>query len=648
MAQYIIPTIFTASDQMSRPMAAIQSSFQSMGKAVTETQARMVSLQSIVGEDVNNRIKFMVSLAKGMAVIGLATGSARALMEYSDAVQEFRIIVSDLNEMDFSRFKNAARDIAMATNTSAANVVKMFTAVAGLDDRLAATPELLGKVTRAAITMQRGGLMQADMAARALVTTLSQFGYGAAESDRVINAFAAGQNRGAFTIQQTTEALVNFGATAKGANMQVENAVGVLQALAATGIQAAEAGTALNAVILRVQASGKGYRSGQFNFVEGLQELQMMAEKMRPRARDSFIEGIFGKNRYTEGRYLLEHTRDIERFTQAATGTAEASKAANIANQGLSRTLTDLAEKWKTLITTSSAAGSGVDMLVKGTRWLTENLNTIVSIGVPLIATIAGIKALTLGAAIAVRGWAIGVTAYNFAVGLATPLTGALTGAMLQNRAATLGAALAMKFLGATIQTQIALTGGVLLALGLLVNMFREGSDEMAVYNEELGRVEKQMAAVKKPIDAATIAIQEHNRAIKEAKKGYEDLKVFEEWQKYAAGEGLLTALRFNSVRALTNPVLFTKSFIRGATGDSTLFMPSPTDTLMPEPADTVLQRPVGGQPTSFNASSKDTAVTVYLNVDKSGNVDAKTATAFGAVPVIVKQTGGTPFTANA
>lgn len=633
---------------MSRPMAAIQASFMNMGKVVTETQSKMVSLQNIVGEDVNNRIKFMVSLAKGMAVIGLATGSARALMDYSDAVQEFRIIVSDLNEMDFSRFKNAARDIALATNTSATNVIKMFTAVAGLDDRLAATPELLSRVTQAAITMQRGGLMQADMAARALVTTLSQFGYGAQEADRVINAFAAGQNRGAFTIQQTTEALVNFGATAKGANMQVENAVGVLQALAATGIQAAEAGTALNAVILRVQASGRGYKSGQFNFVEGLQELQTMAEKMRPRARDSFIEGIFGKNRYTEGRYLLEHTKDIERFTQAATGTAEAAKAAEIANQGLSRVLTDLAEKWKTLITTAPAAESGVARLANGARWLHRNMEGILTVAVPLLGAFAAIKVATITAAIAVRGWAIGVTAYNFAVGLATPLTGALTGAMLQNVAATRGAAIAMKFMGLTLTTQLGVIGAALAALGLLVNMFRDGSDEMAIYNEEAGRVEDRMAAVKKPIDAATIAIQEHNRAVRDSKKAYAELREFEAWQQYAANQGILSSLYFNSVRAIFNPVLSAKAFIRNATQDSTLFMPSPTDTLMPVPTDTTLQKPVGGQPTSFNTSNANNPVTVYLNVDKSGNVDAKTATAFGAVPVIIKQTGGTPFTANA
>lgn len=641
MAQYIIPTIFTASNQVSRPIAAIQSSFQALGATVTEVQGRMTGLESIMGEDVSNRIKFMVSLAKGMAVIGLATSSARAILDYDKAVQEFRIIVSDLNEMDFTKYKQTAREIALTTNTSAESVVKMFTAIAGLDDRLASTPEKLDKVTRAAVTMQRGGLMEADDAARALVTTLSQFGYGAEQADRVINAFAAGQNRGAFTIKQTSEALVNFGATAKGANMSVENTVGVLQAMAATGIQAAEAGTALNAVILRVQASGRGYKSGMFNFVEGMTELQNMAARMSPRARDSFIEGVFGKHRYTEGRYLLEHIEDIKRFTDAATGTQEAAKAAAIANGSLSRSLMDLQENWKTLITTAPAAGSMIAGLGSAARWLGSNLDMVLNVAVPLLGVWATTKVAIYGAAIATRTYGAIVTTYNFLAGVSTVVTGRLTGAMLANAAAARGAGLAMKFMTLGLVPQIAIIAAAGVAVYSLATAFSDSADETAYYDEKLGKVVTRFEQIKKPIDEATIAIKSYLKA----EKDFKEVKVFEAWQRYSAKRGIGSSMYFNMVEGLLHPITFIKARARELTGDSTLFMPNKAD-YFPNPSDTTkLDSAISAPPMSANFK-KDTAVTVYLNVDKSGNVEATSKSEFGPVPVMIKQTGG-PATMN-
>lgn len=646
MAQYIIPTIFTASNQVSRPIAAIQSSFQALGATVTEVQGRMTSLESIMGEDVSNRIKFMVSLAKGMAVIGLATSSARAILDYDKAVQEFRIIVSDLNEMDFTKYKQTAREIALTTNTSAESVVKMFTAIAGLDDRLASTPEKLDKVTRAAVTMQRGGLMEADDAARALVTTLSQFGYGAEQADRVINAFAAGQNRGAFTIKQTSEALVNFGATAKGANMSVENTVGVLQAMAATGIQAAEAGTALNAVILRVQASGRGYKSGMFNFVEGMTELQNMAAKMSPRARDSFIEGVFGKHRYTEGRYLLEHIDDIKRFTEAATGTQEAAKAAAIANGSLSRSLMDLQDNWKTFVSTSSIARVSVSVLSSTVRFLGNNLNILLGIAAPWLGMWAASKVAIYGAALATRAYGATIAAYNYIAGVATVATGRLTGAVLANTSAARGAAFAMKFMSLGLVPQIAIIAAAGLAVYGLATAFSDSTDETLYYDESLGKVVNKFEQIKKPINEAEMALRSYNAAM----KSYNEQLEFEAWQKYASSRGALSRMAFDAAAMFEHPFLFWRSQMRmeakGFRNDSNFLMPNKAE-YFPNPSDTLkLDSAISAPPMSANYK-KDTAVTVYLNVDKSGNVEATSKSEFGPVPVMIKQTGG-PATMNA
>ena len=58
---------------------------------------------------------------------------------------------------------------------------------------------------------------------------MNQFSLGAEQSERTINVLAAGAKVGAASIAQTSEAMVNFGSVAAGANLSVEQAVGAVQ-----------------------------------------------------------------------------------------------------------------------------------------------------------------------------------------------------------------------------------------------------------------------------------------------------------------------------------------------------------------------------------------------------------------------------------
>lgn len=652
MAQYIIPTVFTATDRLSRPVLAMQNAVRGLGQAGAAASTGLNSVGNILGEQVHQRLQFMLSLGKSLAIVGVVSTAAKSLLDYDTALTKFRVIVSDLNAADFSKFKKSATDIANATKASSIEVVNMFTAIAGLDDRLASTPEKLARVTQAAIMMQRGGFMEADAAARSLVTTLSQFNYDVSQSERVINAFAAGQNRGAFTINQTSEALVNFGATAKAANMQVEDAVGTLQALAASGIQAAEAGTALNAVILRIQASGRGYKSGKFNFMEGLQEIKTMTDKLNPRAKDAAIKDIFGVHRMTEASFLLDHIKDIERFTVAATGTKEASIAAGIANQSLSQSLKNVVNSFVTYLTSGAGAASVTGKIASAARFLSDNMNTILNVAVPLIKIWAYMRVVLLANTLVIKAWNVAAYVYNARLGVSIFLNGQSTLAIEGNTAAMAGFNFMTKMVNASLATwAMRITAGIGLWIGLLY-LLAPAKDATAEMNANLDTQNKMFSALVAPMDAATLALGRYNEKMAEynsflaikTKKEQSD-KEMGRARNFGESFNIYNRSAMDRFKYYTTPTVNEPSKTGEATGlspaDSSKFMGFPS--AKPDSSNVVLPT---GQPTS-SVFQPETTLNVFVTQDKSGQwgatLESKTGT---GIPVIVKQTGGSARTA--
>jgi TP901 family phage tail tape measure protein len=640
MAQFIVQTAFTANNRMSGTLVNLQNGFRNLAASANTANAAMNSTTSLLGQDVMNRMSFMTSMAKTMAIIGTITASGKALMDYDTALSKFRIIVSELNDVDFTKFRSKAKDIAIATRSSTIDVVNMFTAIAGFDDRLAATPEILESVTTAAIKMGRGGFMEADLAAKSLVTTLAMFKMSGNESMRVANAIAAGQNRGAFSIQQTSDALVNFGATAKGANMEVENAVGVLQALAAKGLDAAQAGTALNAIILRVQQSGKGYRTGKFDFIEGLESIKGISDKMTERGRNTLFADIFGTMRVDEGRFLLENITRIKEFTKAATGTTESQKAFDIANKGVVSTLNQLRDRWITLVTENQKAKDITDKFTNSIRWVTDNLETFGYWAYKAAKVFLFYKVVTAGTAVVLGLYNAALGINNFLIGFNAVLNRQSTVALVGNKAAMMGATFATRlFTMSTWGLVAAVTGGIAV-LGLFVWWMTDLTGKSDTMNVSLDKSEQRFLELKKPIDAATLSLSAYNAEVTKTN----DLN-FEIQQKLKRRELIETGALRPSLKDRIPEFFFGKEQYEKMLKRQMNF--NPIDK-RPFGLDTVnLPTDTTAIPMSFNMPSSKDKIEISLITDNQ--TQARVVRNDGGIPVIINQTGGSPFkTANA
>ena len=331
---FTIPTIFTAIDKLSRPVQGMENSLKGF-----ERTAKRLQLQS--------KASMASGMAKDFAVAGAAIAAPLALavnesMKYEKALASFRTIVSDISDNEFVKFESAIQNVAGTTRRSFTDVASSFEMIAGLNADFAKTADGLSLVSEAAITLSKASGSELSTSAENLVGIMNQFSLGATEANRTINVLAAGQAIGAANIAKTSEAFVNFGSVASGANITLEQSVALIQTLAQKQLLGAEAGTKLRGAVLKLQQAGLGYASGQFNINDALSESVSKISKLKTeKAKDAALTKIFGAENITAGRILLSNIETFNKFTDAVTGTKEAQKAAEINSKTFSSRLAE-------------------------------------------------------------------------------------------------------------------------------------------------------------------------------------------------------------------------------------------------------------------------------------------------------------------
>ena len=402
MAALTVPTIFTAIDKFSAPLRAMTQATQSFASKAEVAVARADRAFNKLTPAISGAMKEFLSFASVAAISGAVIAgvafSTKSIMDYEDAVASFRTIVSDATDNEFQAFKAQIADVAKATNRSTIEVANSFQNIAGLNAEFAKTAEGLGAVSQAAITLSKASGDELGASADSLVGIMNQFGMSALEADRAINVLAAGQAVGAATITQTAESFKNFGSTANGANISLEQSVGLIQTLGKFMINGAEAGTKLRGAVSKLQEANVGYASGQFNINDALVEAKAQIDKLATaQERDAAISKMFGLENKNAGQILLNNIDTYRGFTDAVTGTTEAQKAAAINSNTLSNRLDELSNAWVNMLTSSEQTTSSLNTVKSVIGFVTDNLDSIVGvIGTAIAVMVAWKTAIVL------------------------------------------------------------------------------------------------------------------------------------------------------------------------------------------------------------------------------------------------------------
>lgn len=401
MSAFKIPTIYSVIDKFTAPvrrMAAAHDTFASkLETGVARGERMFRKFTPALSEAGKQFLSFASAAAIAGAIIAGITFSISSIKNYETAVQSFRTIVSDLNDKEFGAYERKVREVALATKKSSIDVVKGFEMIAGLNAEFAKTPEAIGAVTASAILLSKASRDDLGKSAANLTGILNQFELQADQSARVVNALAAGQAVGASSITQTADAFTVFGAVAKTANLSLEESIGLVEVLASKQIQGAEAGTALRGSILALQKAGLGYKSGVFKTRDALVEFNEKLNKLTSaKKKDAYMEKVFGVINRTSGTILSQNIELFDKFTKGVTGTSEAFKAAEINSNTLTNRLSEMQAKWITLITTSDNATKSLDTAKKAVVFLTDNMESIISIGSTVLGVLVAWKAALL------------------------------------------------------------------------------------------------------------------------------------------------------------------------------------------------------------------------------------------------------------
>lgn len=208
--------------------------------------------------------KSVLNLRNASMLLGsalAAAGITGGLSSIASNTREFGKAVSSLSAItgavgpDLQFLADQARDIGRSTTLGASQAVEAFKLIASAKPDLLKSGEALNAVTREAVTLSEAAQIDLAEAANVLGTSLNQFQAGADQASRFINVLAAGAQLGASSIADTSGALKNVGAAAQAAGVDFEETNAAIQALAAGGLKASEAGTGLRNVILKLESS---------------------------------------------------------------------------------------------------------------------------------------------------------------------------------------------------------------------------------------------------------------------------------------------------------------------------------------------------------------------------------------------------------
>lgn len=394
MSALVIPAIFEAIDRVTAPlrkMEAAASRFSTLANNSISTNERWFKkLTPVLSDTTREMMNFAKSAAIASGIVGGIYFSFNQLSQFESNLASFRTIVSDLSDSEFGKFREQIFLVAKDTKKSSVEIADSFSRIAGLNADFAKTADGLGAISKAAITLSKASGDDLTTSTESLVGIMNQFKFAATDADRVINVLAAGQAVGAASITQTAASFKNFGSVASGANISIEESIGLIQTLGKYSLFGEEAGTKLRGSILKLQNSGLGYKNGQFNINSALEEtLKKYNSLGSAKKKDAYLNQVFGAENITAGRILLTNIDIFKDYTKSVTGTSEAEKAAAINSNTLTNRITELKNTFINLLTSTDESSFGLTLLKNSIVFITDNMGTLITVAMGIVGFFA-------------------------------------------------------------------------------------------------------------------------------------------------------------------------------------------------------------------------------------------------------------------
>lgn len=404
-AQFTVPAVFKAVDKLTAPVKRMQQQIGVFGRtAQVNMKKASISLSQFNNQIASTNKRISGTVGK-LGQLGIAFGGLAVARSVIDANVELDAKLQSLQAITgvtgdaFAGFRKEIDSISNSQIIFAGDTAKAFEIVGSAQPILLSNAKNLAKVTDAAITLKKAGLMPMEDSAKALTGTMNQFDLQANQADRVINVLAAGAKEGSANIRELSESMDKVGGVAKSSNMSLEQTAAAVELMSKFNLKGSEAGVSLKATLLRLKSAALGYQSGQFNLNDALNEYNKnLGSISDPIKKAAYEEKIFGKVHILTGQILTQNIGELDRLTNVMTNTSEATKQAQINSASFQSRLEEIQASFKNNIVATGDQGDQMNQLKNIMGLVASNMGKIISTVLIAIKVFAAYKIVTIAA----------------------------------------------------------------------------------------------------------------------------------------------------------------------------------------------------------------------------------------------------------
>lgn len=306
---------------------------QKIGLSTDKLRGKMKGLSDTLNKSLKKGLKDLGGMILAGGVVLAMRRAIQVGARFQDSLMDLSAITGAVGrDLDF--MKGKAFELGKVSARSGNEVLGAFTLVASAKPELLSNTKALAGVTEQVLLLSNAAGIDLVSASNITAQGLNIFGEGADQAARFVNVLAAGSKYGSSMIRETGEAMLIAGPSAKAAGLSFEQLNAAIQAVALGGIKGARSGTALNAILGRLQRGTKGVMRGIDFSKTGVQGGIELVKKRMDRLRNStqraqFAAKVFGEEHAKVGFALLDNVGTLDAFERKLTGTNVAQEQAD-------------------------------------------------------------------------------------------------------------------------------------------------------------------------------------------------------------------------------------------------------------------------------------------------------------------------------
>lgn len=466
---FIVPTRFTAVDMVSPTVRSMAGKVASSTQIMNAGIARQERLFRKLTPGIGNAAKQLLNYASAGAVLGAAAMEVKSVLDYETAIKSLQAVTMVSNE-ELGVMKTQIESLAVRTKKSATDVAGSFEVIGSAMSQYLKDPKALAQISEAGIVLAKASRQELIPTLENLTSIMNQFNLTADKSTDVINRLTAGEIVGNLKTAEVSGMLQEFGGVANAANIGLSESIALVEALGKQMSKDKIGVGARNLITIMDAAKGasKGGRRAiratgvDINYISDRthtlgQRLREFSKIMR--SQTAPIK-VFGQENIEAAQTIFNQLQTYDEYLAKIKVTNEAQKQAAINSNTLKNRLVELKNKFENYITIGDGATSMLERFKGATTYITDNMESIITIGTNVIK----FYALWKGAILLAKSAAF---LANVQLGIQSVLIGSSILALKGNIVALKAQTIAMRVEAA----MIAIAAGDLAAVNLALAM---------------------------------------------------------------------------------------------------------------------------------------------------------------------------------